>query len=312
MHISFRRAAVAGAALGLVVTAGAAVPASAGTTTGTAGTTTATAPADKGLDRAVRAFSVTLPSGDPADVYVPRVPARAAGLLEDAFPVVAVLQGANVDKSQYSRVSRLLAARGFVVVVPNKLRAVAPPPVPPGLFTTQDVVDTVLAGVTTLDADPASPLYKIAATRSLGVLGHSFGGAAALFAAAGVCQPPFCFGAYVRPPQLKAVAVYGTNLATGTQLDQDLDTTGVAVQLIQGTRDGIAPPVEAEVTFRSLERPRAYSPVRGANHYGITDQDDPPGAVPDPNSPTISQETANRRVAALAALWFSRFLRNGP
>jgi dienelactone hydrolase len=306
MRNRLARVAVVGAALGLLATAGLAGPAAAGTASATTGTGTA-------LDRAVRSLSVTLPDGAPADVYLPRVPSPAAGLFEDAFPVVAVLQGANVDKSQYSRVSRLLAVRGFVVVVPNTLRVVGPPPPapqpPPGLFATEQVVNTVLAAVTALDADPASPLYKVTDTDSLGVLGHSFGGAAALFASAGVCQPPFCFGAYARPPQLRAAALYGTNLATGTTLDQDVDTTGVAVQLIQGTRDGIAPPVEAQVTFRSLERPRAYSPVRGANHYGITDTDDPPGAVPDPNEPTISQERANQRVAALAAAWFWRYLR---
>jgi hypothetical protein len=118
-----------------------------------------------------------------------------------------------------------------------------------------------------------------------------------------VCEPPLCAPPFTRPPELRAAALYGTNIATGTTLDRDLDTSGVAVALVQGTVDGVAPPVEAATTYPSLERPRALICIRGGNHYGITDVDDPAGALPDPNDPTISQQAAVALVAHWSGLW---------
>jgi dienelactone hydrolase len=256
-------------------------------------------------------FTVTLPSGDAADVYHPTVPERLRPLLADAFPVVAVLQGANVDKSRYSGLGRGLARQGFVVVVPNHVRAPGGP-FPPGLFTSQTVIPNVLAQATAEDGDPDSPLYRIVDTGSLGLVGHSFGGAVGLFASAGVCAPPICDGPYTRPAALRAGAFYGTNLATGTTLDIDLDTKGVATALVQGTRDSIAPPGEAEVTYPSLEQPRALITVAGANHYGITDENNPPGAVPDPQAPTLAQDRATAAVARWSGLWLRAQLDRDP
>ena len=51
---------------------------------------------------------------DLADVYYPKVNAA-----DDAFPIVAVLQGAGVDKGFYSGFGRQLARFGFVVVIPS-------------------------------------------------------------------------------------------------------------------------------------------------------------------------------------------------
>ncbi|MGN9812482.1 alpha/beta hydrolase family protein [Micromonospora sp. BQ11] len=251
----------------------------------------------------VAVFASTLPNGDAADVYHPSVPGRLRPLLSDAFPVVAVLQGANVDKAQYSGLGRQLARMGFVVVIPNHVRAPGGPFPPGGLFTSPTVVPNVLAEVLAQDTDPTSPLYRVVDTAHLALVGHSFGGAVGLFAASGVCPPPICDGPYTRPPALTAAAFYGTNLATGTRLDTDVDTTGVAVALVQGTLDGVAPPIEADTTYQSLERPRALITVAGANHYGITDTANPPGGAPDPVPPTLSQERATTEVARWSGLW---------
>jgi dienelactone hydrolase len=292
------------AALGSCVVLGLAAPAA-------AAAPVAATPAAAALGLPVSTYAVTLPSGDPADVYHPDVPAALRGVLADAFPVVAVLQGANVDKRYYGAVGRVLARQGFVVVVPNHLRAPGGP-LPPGLFTSPTVVPNVLAAAEAEDDRPGSPIAGIVDTDRLSVVGHSFGGAVALFAAADVCEPPLCDGAYRRPAELTAVAAYGTNLATGSRLDRDLDTSGVAVALVQGTLDGIAPPAEAEVTYPSLEQPRALITIAGANHYGITDVDDPPGAVPDPNGPTLPQERATALVGRWSGLWLRAQLRRDP
>ncbi len=257
-----------------------------------------------------RTFTTTLPSGDVADVYHPVVPERLRRHLNDAFPVVAVLQGANVDKSRYSGLGRGLARQGFIAVIPNHVRAPGGPFPPGGLFSSPTVIPQVLAAVTAADADPQSPLYRVADTADLGVVGHSFGGAAGLFAAAGLCPPPICDGPYTRPAALRAGAFYGTNLATGGR--PDLDTTGVAVALVQGTIDSVAPPVEAEITYRTLEQPRALITVAGANHYGITDVNNPPGAAPDPVAPILPQRRATTEVARWSGLWLRTHLEHDP
>ena len=54
--------------------------------------------------------------GDEADVYYP-VPEFSAA--DETFPLVAVLQGAFVDKQFYSEFGMQLARFGFVVVIPD-------------------------------------------------------------------------------------------------------------------------------------------------------------------------------------------------
>ena len=78
----------------------------------------------------IRTIELTLPNSDKADVYYPRT--RSSKTFADAFPVVIVLQGANVDKIHYERFGRRLARHGFVVVIPNHFRSLPlHPPAPP-------------------------------------------------------------------------------------------------------------------------------------------------------------------------------------
>lgn len=268
----------------------------------------------------IEMLEVTLPNGDAADVYYPRIPSQR--LFTDAFPIVAVLQGAQVDKSQYEQFSRRLARHGFVVVIPNHFRAVVPG-APPALFTSRTVIPNVLAQMVTEDADPSSPLYRIVDTATLALAGHSFGGVVGLFASAAVdvCAGPFippflqvfCEVPYTRPSALRATAFYGASLVfNGALAVPDLDTTGVATALVQGTRDGISPPQNAALTYPLLEQPRALITVSGANHYGITDVNNPPGAQVDFMSSTLKQADATAYVARWTGLWFRAQLRRDP
>jgi hypothetical protein len=50
--------------------------------------------------------------------------------------------------------------------------------------------------------------------------------------------------------------------------------------------------------------------IDGANHYGITDVNNPPGAIPDPNEPTLKQERAAAYVARWAGFWLRAQLKN--
>ncbi|MBK1730514.1 alpha/beta hydrolase family protein [Thiococcus pfennigii] len=251
---------------------------------------------------------IVLPSGDLADLYLPRVPRGRARLFEDAFPLVALLQGAQVDKSQYGRVASEVAGHGFVVVVPNHPN----PLFRGGLFTEVEVVTEVFDAAVAADEDPGSPLYQVVDTASMGLIGHSFGGAVGLYAIAHCSPRPFrrCDPdepTYTPPEALRAGAFYGTHLVSGDEVT-DLDTSGAAVALIQGTRDGVATPLEAQATYPVLESPRALVEIDGATHYGLCDEEDPAGATEDPNEPTIDQDVATREIARWMALWLGNHL----
>lgn len=248
----------------------------------------------------VAMYSTVLVSDDAADVYYP-LPARAGN------PVIAFLQGGLVDKSQYAGFARELACGGYVVVVPNRFARLVPNQ-PPQLFASQQVINDVLATMVLAHANPAAPVYGMVDTNQLGVAGHSFGGAAALFAVDGRCQAPFCFGFYARPPQLKAAAVYGVNTFLGNA-PIDVDSSAVPVAMIQGSVDGRATMDRAQRTFALLERTKAFITVDGLNHWGIADIENPPGNPPDPLVQTRPREWGIAKTAKAARLMFDAYLK---
>lgn len=261
----------------------------------------------------IQSESLVLQSrGDQADVYFPAVSAE-----DDAFQIVAVLQGALVDKSFYSDFASQLARFGFVVVVPNHLQILGPPGSPPALFTDQIVVNDVLAQMILEDTNPNSSVFGIVDTSRLGLAGHSFGGSAGLFAIEGNCKLPFCEGFFQRPKALRAGAFYGTNTfdeTKGTFID--VNTGAIPVALVQGSRDGISTSEEVQDTFELLDGLRKFKPIEGANHYGITNEDNPqaipPSFIPpimDEIVPTVSQTESIAQIALATGKFLSTHLK---
>jgi len=252
----------------------------------------------------VKHYTTTIAAdGDPADVYYPVVPTSAA----DQLPIALMLQGALVDKADYSHYAEQVASYGFVVVVPNNERTLSAPNGQSftGLFAEQGQVNDVLAQMKVEDADPASPIFEIADTEMLGLLGHSFGGAVGLGATQEeICVPGICSPDYTRPPELKAGIFYGTSFRdqqTGEFLP--INNEDIAVGLIQGSLEGVASPINAQGTYdQILNPPKALITVEGANHYGITNEDNPER---EPNRPTLDQATATETIAS----WSGLFLR---
>ncbi|WP_410812212.1 alpha/beta hydrolase family protein [Micromonospora sp. 067-2] len=260
-------------------------------------------PAPATADHAAAAvlFSVvsTFPSsvgGDPADVYHPVTSRR-----HTPWPVVLLLQGANVDKANYRAVARRVAAYGFVVVVPNHQRVIAGRA---GLFVVGEQAGWTVDWAAGINSSPGSPLRGRVDADSLLLIGHSFGGATALSLSTGLCTPPFSDAPLPAPRQLRAIACYGTNNAApgGSGVTPIANTVPIA--LIQGSTDGIAEPADGLATYEAITAPpKLYAELKGANHYGITDTQQPAGAIPDPSPEALHQSVAVAKVARWSALW---------
>jgi dienelactone hydrolase len=243
--------------------------------------------------------------GDRADIYFPQLSPHPRHT--DTLPIALMLPGALVDKADYANFATQVARYGFVVVVPNNQRTLtAPNGQPfPGLFAEQAQVNQVLAQMRVEDQNPTSPIFKIVDTQKLGLLGHSFGGSTGLGATQTTyCLPGICAGGYTRPPELKAAIFYGANFRDQqTQQFLPIKNDSIPIGLIVGSLDGVALPASSQSTYSQiLNPPKALITVTGANHYGITNNDNP---TREPNRPTLSQITATSTIAR----WSGLFLR---
>lgn len=246
--------------------------------------------------------------GDPADVYLPALP---SGM----WPVALVLPGANVDKGHYATFAALLARQGFVVVVPNHWRTFPPLPLLGRrmLLADQRQIVTTLTALRRLQGSAPPPLRQGIDVEHLVVVGHSMGGLAGLEALANRCRFPLCMGRFERPRELRGGVFVGTDLrGHGGGAVAPIDTDGLPVALIRGSRDGASKPADVEATWRQLRTPRrALLTLAGANHYAITNSSQPmnpaglPAVHPDPNAATANQRYTLERIAK----WSAAFLK---
>ncbi|MFC5001156.1 alpha/beta hydrolase family protein [Dactylosporangium cerinum] len=247
----------------------------------------------------VGTYGTTINGGgvsDPADVYHPNTSSP-----HQPWPVVLLLQGANVGRANYAGFARKVASYGFVVVVPDHTRVIFGVP---GLYADGAEATWTVAWAAAENARAGSPLQGQIDAGKLLLTGHSFGGAAGLGLSTGLSTPPFTDLPIPAPPQLKAAAFYGTNNAVpGSPVIPPVANT-IPVALIQGAADGVGSPANGLGTYSVLLGvPKLYVSVTGANHYGITDAQNPAGARPDLSPQTLNQADGVENIARWAALW---------
>lgn len=245
-------------------------------------------------------------NNDLADIYYPKISDLNSG--NYSFPILLLLQGALVDKSFYSDYASLVARYGFVVVVPNHFRPLpVNPSAPSSLLSETSQIAAVLEQMAIENTNPASGIASVVDTQRLGLLGHSFGGAVGLSAIANQCLRELflCREPFTRPKELLAGAFFGANLRNPiTDEFVPISNDNIAVALIQGDLDGVALPERAKRTFDNIQTPpKAAIALRGANHFAITNVNNPPGAQPDRNNPTLDRAVGIERIARWSALF---------
>lgn len=243
-------------------------------------------------------------NNDLADIYFPQPANLKTG--NYSFPVALLLQGANVDKSSYSNFASIVASYGFVVVAPNHQKT-RPETGLTGLLAETSQINAVLEQIITENSNTTSPIAGVTNTQKLALLGHSLGSAVGLSAIGDLCIPNLCENSFNRPKELVAGAFFGGNLRDQTtQQAIPINNLGIPIALLQGTLDGRALPFRAQATYDQIQNPpKALINILGANHYAITNTNNPLGPIPDSSIPTIDQDVAVETVAR----WSGLFLR---
>lgn len=258
---------------------------------------------DAPLFNDVGSYSTTISTNnDLADIYFPNPSNLKSG--NYSFPIALLLQGANVDKSNYTNFASTVASYGFVVVVPNHQKSL-PQLGFTGLLPETSQLNAVLAQMVKENSNSTSPVAGVINTQKLALLGHSQGGAVGLSAISNLCLPILCEGSFSRPNELVAGAFFGANLRNfSTQEFIPINNSKISTALLQGNLDSIALPANAQKTYNQIQNPpKALITILGANHYGITNTNNPIGARPDSNTPTIAQDVAVETVARWSALF---------
>jgi dienelactone hydrolase len=234
-------------------------------------------------------------SGNESDIYFPNPPDLETS--NYSFPVALLLQGGLVDKSNYSNFASTIAGYGFVVIVPNSQR----------LRSQTSEINAALTQIKQENSNPNSPIKGVVNTQKLALLGHSLGGAVGLSAIGNLCVAPvLCQGSFKRPKELVAGAFYGANLRDQNDVFTPINNAGIPIALLQGTLDSRALPFRAERTYDNIQTsPKTLVSILGANHFGITNTNNPTGAIPDPTKQTLEQNVAVETIAR----WSGLFLR---
>jgi dienelactone hydrolase len=253
----------------------------------------------------INRYSTTIPANyDRTDIYIPED-------AETALPVILFLPGALVNKVYYSEFARQVASDGFVVIIPNHRRVLSEFNTA-GLLSQTAQIETVLAYLEAENSDPSSPLFGNVDPDTVVLMGHSHGGAVGLTAIENTCLYPLCMQSeFTLPDAVVAGVFFGTHqqdLQTG---EYRLTENEVPVALISGSQDGVATPEEITNTYTRIENPpNALITLEGVNHYGITNMNNPLGAKPDSQSPTIPQADAIAQVVKWSGLFARAYAYN--
>ncbi|EAW35737.1 alpha/beta hydrolase [Lyngbya sp. PCC 8106] len=242
-------------------------------------------------------------NGDKADIYYPDLSQLKPTNFK--FPIALFLQGFEVDKSYYTRFSKLIASAGFVVVVPNH----TPPGrtyLAPELTQIQAILDYFKSNPVQENAEMLDCLDR----DKLVLLGHSCGGITGLEA---IRYPQkveeISQKEYIRLPELVGGVFYGTNLLRKEAGSLTIQNSGIPIALIAGELDSIVSPEWTQRTYENIaDSPKVFLSIKGINHYGITDVSQPKDGPEEEKQPQLQQTESIKIIAEWSALFLQAYV----
>lgn len=229
---------------------------------------------------------------DEVDLFVP--------VSSGVFPVLIFMQGAKVEKSHYSEFAKRVSSYGVIVAVPNHSSMMGK------YFTEQKVFNNVWETLRTENELSQSALFGKVDTESVSVMGHSFGGTVASNVVQNKCQFPSCTGNLKTPQELGAALFYGFNNVNPLTGDAGPTNNIAPVMYIAGELND---PQKTERTYNKTQNsPKFFVEVMGANHYAVTNTNNPEGANPDNSTPTIEQDVATKTIADWSGVFLRAYL----
>lgn len=246
--------------------------------------------------------------GNPIDIYYPNpifLPSEP-GL---RFPIALLLPGFKVERFYYAHYARQVARHGFVVVVPDGITAIRSRA---ELFAKVEQVPVGLASIALEMHNEIGSFSRFLDVQKVILLGHSHGGTIGLDAIRGAHTVPLITGDYSLPEALVAAVFFGTFLWEDSH-NLPIDNSQIPIALISGSLDRLISPQETRETYERIKNsPKAYIIVKGANHYGITNRNNPPGSPPELSQPTIEQAVAIETISRWSALFVRAYALNDP
>ncbi|MGF1488331.1 MAG: hypothetical protein ACFBSE_14690 [Prochloraceae cyanobacterium] len=197
----------------------------------------------------------------------------------EKLPIVLFLQGALVDKSDYSNYANILSKYGFIVVIPNRKRFI-PEVNMEGLFGDVGIIDDILKHLKNIEKDDYnSPINKIIDTSKLVLAGHSWGGSVGLSAINNVFMPILYINDFQKPDELKAAVFFETTLP---KLDKNFQPTenfisinnkNISIAILESSLNQENSKARRK-TYDSIKNgDKIFITIQGTNHYGITNED---------------------------------------
>lgn len=225
-----------------------------------------------------------------------------------SLPVLVLFQGGNVHSSFYSKYAARLASAGYTVFVGNRC----------DLFIFQYFIyppaslgNIALSMADSQNSNSSSVLYKRLDTGKIGFLGHSLGGVVGLYAMNNICEFPFCTSGYQFLSQVKAGIFYGSGLGSSFSSSRfyTINGKGLPTGYIQGSKDGANKPETGSASCKNAIAPKVYFSVEGANHYGVTDQNNPYGANAESSSALLSQSESTAKIAEASLVFLDAYIK---
>lgn len=181
-----------------------------------------------------------------------------AGLGRPAEPLVVFCHGFGASHHEYTWVAKDLVPRGYVVAILSLLNSYR---ISIDLEAWYDsIIEAADCVISWGDRGNGKALCGIDAD-SVGVAGHSMGGAAAIAAASR--DRRFRAVVSISPPYFGRV--------WGREVIEAARRLEAPTQIIVGSEDRLTPPKAAEAIYRAIKAEKELSVIDGANHLTFTD-----------------------------------------